>query len=73
MTICPICKTEAAALDKTGEADGFDCPHHGKFKVSGTAMTTRQNANRDQWEAALKRAKAQQPEQWASLIRDSDF
>ena len=25
---CPICKSEAKLLDKTGDATGYDCPEH---------------------------------------------
>ena len=35
-TVCPICKSPAQALDRTGDATGFDCPTHGKFKVADT-------------------------------------
>ena len=73
MAICPICKSEVKALDKTGDADGFDCLHHGRFKVSSTTFATKANASRDQWEAALKRAKARQPSEWAPLIQSTDF
>jgi hypothetical protein len=41
MTTCPICRSEAAALDKTGDADGFDCHEHGKFKVAGSVFATK--------------------------------
>lgn len=73
MAICPICKSDAKPLDKVGPADGFDCPQHGRFKVSSTVQITRQNASRDQWELALKRAKARQPNEWAPIIVDADF
>ena len=73
LTICPICKSEVKALDKIGDADGFDCPHHGRFKVSSTVLATKSNASRDQWEAALKRTKARQPKEWAPLIQSTDF
>jgi hypothetical protein len=36
---CPICGSAAETLDKTGDADGFDCPQHGKFKVSSTTLS----------------------------------
>jgi hypothetical protein len=72
MTTCPICGTEAAALDKTGHADGFDCHEHGKFKVSSSVFATK-NPNREQWEAALKRAKTRQPDAWAPVIQIDDF
>jgi hypothetical protein len=73
MTTCPICKSEVPALDKVGTADGFDCPEHGRFKISSTVQITQQNASWDRWEAALKRARARQPNEWAPIIVDDDF
>ena len=58
MPICPICQSEAKPLDRTGDAEGFDCPQHERFKVGGTALSTKSDASREQWEAALKKAKA---------------
>ncbi len=58
MTTCPICNSEAKTLAKTGDADGFDCPVHHRFKVAGTVFATRSEASSDQWEAALEKAKA---------------
>jgi hypothetical protein len=36
MTRCPICEREAKHIPPTGDADIFDCPSHGVFKVAGT-------------------------------------
>src|SRR5262245_8519497 len=36
---CPICKTKALPLGRTGDAMGFDCPEHDKFKVSDTVLS----------------------------------
>src|ERR1700719_2952666 len=72
MTTCPICRSEAAALPKTGDADGFDCHEHGKFKVASSVFATK-NPNREQWEAALKRAETRQPDAWAPVILIDDF
>jgi hypothetical protein len=74
-TSCPICRSEAAALDKTGDADGFDCHEHGKFKVASSvfAQASTKSASREQWEAALKRAKTRQPGAWAPVILTDDF
>jgi hypothetical protein len=73
MTICPICKSKAAALDKVGDSDGFDCPEHDKFKVAGSVFkdaATGENATREQWEAALKKAKAKtKPGEWPLITR----
>ena len=76
MGFCPICKREAAALpDKNGDADGFDCPRHGKFRVAGTvfAITRDKRAAIAQWEAALEKAKARQPSGVVPLILSYDF
>ena len=71
--ICPICKSSAKPLDRVGDAEGYDCLRHGKFKVAGTALVTKKDANSEQWEAALKRAKAgTAPDKW-SCIKDGDF
>jgi hypothetical protein len=75
MAICPICKSEAAALDKVGGADGFDCPSHDKFKVSDSVLATPSlmNSSRDQWEAALSKARQAQPDEWAATIKTYYF
>ncbi len=70
---CPIRGAEAAALDKTGNATGFDCPRHGRLKVSSTAIMTRSCATREGWEAALKRATAPQPNEWARCVQSTNF
>ncbi len=57
MPTCPICGSEAEALPKTGDAEGFDCPQHGQFKVSGTVLRSEPIADRQTWETALERAK----------------
>jgi hypothetical protein len=60
MPICPICKSDAQPLPKTWDHEGFDCLKHGKFKVSGSvlAVDPGKPASREQWEAALKKARA---------------
>jgi hypothetical protein len=75
MPICPICQSEAKALDKTGDADGFDCPQHRRVKVAGSVFedATGKTATCEQWEAALKKAKARtKPGEWP-LIQTYDF
>ena len=57
MINCPICGVEAAELDRTSDAEGYDCPRHGKFKVSRTALSIEQNIGPEQWERALARAR----------------
>jgi hypothetical protein len=73
--ICPICNTAAKPLDKTGDATGYDCGEHGRFRVAGSVFATAHlaNAPREQWEAALKRAKDRQPDERAPLIKTTDF
>jgi hypothetical protein len=60
MVHCPICNAEASPPAKIGLAGGFDCPSHGRFKVSEDVLDTPvfRDASRRQWEAALKRARA---------------
>ena len=36
--LCPICKSDAQELDRTGDATGFDCETDGKFKVADTVF-----------------------------------
>ena len=36
--LCPICKSAVHELDRTGDANGFDCETHGKFKVADTVF-----------------------------------
>lgn len=59
MTICPICGSNAEELPKTGDAEGYDCPLHGPFKVSESALRSEpsKSAERGRWEGALKTAK----------------
>jgi hypothetical protein len=72
--ICPICKANAKLLDKVGDATGYDCATHGRFRVVGTIFATSDiNRPRAEWEAALKRAKARQPDEWAPTIMSTDF
>jgi hypothetical protein len=76
MPLCPICKQETAAFaDKAGRADGFDCPRHGKFKVSATVFSINRDkrASAEQWHAALEKARARQPSGVVPLILSYDF
>jgi hypothetical protein len=76
MATCPICGSETAALDKTGDATGFDCPRHGKFKVASSvfAQLSTKNATPAQWERAVENAKAKAaPGIWIPLIQTYDF
>ncbi len=73
--VCPICKSKAKPLDKVGDWLGFDCERHGRFKVALTVfeMPGFMYAGIDQWEAALSKAKAREPDAWAPLIQSYDF
>jgi hypothetical protein len=71
LDICPICKCPATPLPKTWDYEGFDCPKHGKFKVHGTVVAVDANhpASREQWEAALEKAKARtKPGEWPLIL-----
>ena len=67
---CPICDTECSPLPRDGDAAGFDCPKHGRFKVSDTVFS--RNLRGD-WEAALERAKANAATGELPTIRTYDF
>ena len=67
---CPICDTECSPLPRVGDAAGFDCPRHGRFKVSDTVFS--RNLRGD-WEAALERAKAHAAIGELPTIRTYDF
>jgi hypothetical protein len=72
---CPICDTQAKPIDKVGDADGFECVNHGRFRVAGSvfAIPAYRDASRETWEDALKRARERQPGEWAPTIITSDF
>jgi predicted RNA-binding Zn-ribbon protein involved in translation (DUF1610 family) len=36
--VCPICKSSAQELARTGDATGFHCPTLGNFKVADTVF-----------------------------------
>jgi hypothetical protein len=73
--LCPICKSAVQELDRTGDATGFDCETHGKFKVANTVFKEGRvkNYTNEQWAAALLKAKQRtKPEEWPLIITD-DF
>jgi hypothetical protein len=74
--VCPICKSVAQELDRTGDATGFACPIHGNFKVANTvfAEESAEDYTREEWEAALGKARQRtEPEdEWPLIIVD-DF
>ena len=73
--LCPICKSVAQELDRTGDATGFDCEMDGKFKVANTVFAEGRvrNYTNAQWEGALHKAKQRtKPGEWP-VIESSDF
>jgi hypothetical protein len=56
--LCPICKSAVHEFDRTGDATGFDCETHGKFKVANTVFKDGRVKNyvRAQWDGALRKA-----------------
>jgi hypothetical protein len=72
---CPICKTTAKPLGKLGDADGFECANHRRFRVSGTVLAAPalRKASRQKWESALRRARVRQPGESAPTITTYDF
>jgi hypothetical protein len=73
--LCPICKSPAQELDRTGDATGFDCETHGKFKVANTVFAEQRvrNYTNEQWEAALRKAKQRTKAGEWPVIKTSDF
>jgi hypothetical protein len=71
--VCPICKTFAQELARTGDALAFQCPVHGDFKVADSALAKAKDYSRDQWEAALDKAEERgEPDAWPLIMVD-DF
>ena len=54
--VCPICKSVAQELNRTGDATGFYCTIHGHLKVADT-IAVDEYYTRAEWEAALRVAK----------------
>jgi hypothetical protein len=75
--LCPICKSPLVQqLNRTGDAIGYACPTHGNFKVADTvfAEAKAKDYTREQWEAALDKAKERaEPEGWPLIITDDFF
>jgi hypothetical protein len=72
--VCPICKSSAQELPHTGDAT-VHCPTHGDFKVAETVFeeAKAKGYTRDQWEAALDKAKERtEDDEWALVVVD-DF
>jgi hypothetical protein len=73
MQACPICGGFTEPLPRKGDWDGFKCPVHGPVRMSGTILSTRSNATRQEWEKAFDRAKARTEPDEDPVIMDSDF
>ena len=69
--ICPICKSPAQELPRTGDATGFYCKTHGHFKVADAIAVD--EYTRAEWEAALRSAKHKAMEGEWPIIRPWDF
>jgi hypothetical protein len=59
--VCPICKSRALELVRTGDATGFYCKIHGHFKIANTVALDDYYA-RAEWEVALRAALGALPE-----------
>ena len=74
--LCPICKSAVQQeLDRTGDAIGYACATDGNFKVADTVFAEQRakNYTREQWEAALHKAKQRtKPGEWP-VIKREDF
>ena len=55
--VCPICKSPAQEHLHTGDAAAFHCPTHGDFKVADTVFANAEDYTREQWGAALDKAR----------------
>ena len=73
--LCPICKTAVHEFDRTGDAIGFDCETHGKFKVANAVFKDGRVKNyvRAQWEGALRNATQRAREGEWPVIESNDF
>jgi hypothetical protein len=69
--VCPICKSPALDLPRIGDATGFYCPIHGKFKFADAIVP--EDYTREQWEVALKTAQLRTKQGEWPLITSSDF
>jgi hypothetical protein len=74
--LCPICKSAVQEIDRTGDATGYACATHGNFKVADSVFSKAKakDYTREQWEAALDKAKQRtEPEGWPLIITDDFF
>jgi hypothetical protein len=66
--LCPICGEKAKPIDNKPDTTGFDCATHNELYVTRTALEEDANKSRQQWEAALKRAKKRaEPGEWPTI------
>jgi uncharacterized Zn finger protein (UPF0148 family) len=72
---CPICKSPAQEIARTGDATGFHCPTHGDFKVADTVFAEdgAEDYTREEWEAALDKAKQRAEPAARPLTITDDF
>ena len=70
---CPVCGARARSLARTGDAEGFNCPKHGSFKVAGTVLAFRNNYSAADFQRALTRVKAQAKAGELPTITTYDF
>ena len=72
--LCPICKSAVQELDRTGDATGYACATHGNFKVADIVFAEQRakDYTREQWEAALQKAKQRKLGEWP-IINRYDF
>jgi len=73
--VCPICKSSAQEFSRTRDATAFHCPTHGDFKVGDAVLAMADDYTREQWEAALDKARqrAEPDEDELPLIIVDDF
>ena len=69
--LCPICNSPALDLLGIGDATGFHCPIHDKFKVADTIVP--EDYTRQQWEVALKKAQLRTKQGEWPTVRSGDF
>ena len=69
--LCPVCKSVAQELDRTGDATGFYCATHGKFEIADTIFP--EDYTRQQWEVALKKAQLRTKQGEWPIVRIRDF
>ncbi len=75
MSVCPICGSDSGELPRTGDAEGFGCHQHGRFKVSDSALRSEpsKSASRSSWESALDKAKGRVRPDEVPTITTYDF